>query len=65
MPELPEVEGFRSLLVPLVGSKISSVSFPSPTPPRKFLSEEERKSIEGCVLKAADRKGKVSIEKIT
>jgi formamidopyrimidine-DNA glycosylase len=61
MPELPEVENFRRLLLPLV-SKTSTLTIdcPSQTPPRTFLTPEQVKSLNGnCRAKNVLRKGKL------
>jgi formamidopyrimidine-DNA glycosylase len=60
MPELPEVENFRRLLLPLVSnvSKLS-VRITGEKPPRKFLTAEEAAALnENCYVKDVVRKGK-------
>jgi hypothetical protein len=63
MPELPEVENFRRLLLPLVSKgKLSTLTIecPSQTPPRTFLTPEQVKSLNGnCCVKDVLRKGKL------
>ena len=60
MPELPEVEGFRRLLLPLVGAGRLSVKLLGDKPPRKFLSKDQVSLIhQQHVVKEILRKGKV------
>lgn len=61
MPELPEVENFRRLLLPLV-SKTSTLSLEctSTSPPKKFLSPEDLDVLnKNCRVKSVERKGKL------
>mmetsp|Transcript_534 Transcript_534/g.806 ORF Transcript_534/g.806 Transcript_534/m.806 type:complete len:91 (-) Transcript_534:979-1251(-) len=53
MPELPEVENFRRLLLPLVSTKSTlSLECTSKTsPPKKFITPEELNELnENCLL---------------
>ena len=59
MPELPEVNQYASLISPLVGSVITSVNFPSPVPPKTFLSTADGARLVGRSVSAVRRKGKV------
>ena len=63
MPELPEVENFRRLLLPLVSKgELSTLTIecPSQSPPRTFITPEQVKSLNGnCCVKDVLRKGKL------
>ena len=61
MPELVEVEHFRQLLLPLVGTSGSKlrIETPSPTKPKTFPSDEEWDELRKCSVKAVHRKGKL------
>lgn len=61
MPELPEVECFRRLLLPLAASKETlTIESKSPSPPKNFLSPEQIESLNGnCIVKDVLRKGKL------
>jgi hypothetical protein len=60
MPELPEVENFRKLLLPLVSKKsLLSIESTSDNPPRTFLSTEDIALInKNCHVSNVLRKGK-------
>ena len=64
MPELPEVENFRRLLLPLISSKdplnLERCSLEK-IPPRKFITDDEISDIQNRKLVVADvlRKGKL------
>ena len=59
MPELPEVEAFRRLAATLENATITEVNLPSPTAPRKFVSESEAQSLLNCKILSVRRKGKL------
>ena len=59
MPELPEVETFRRMFLPLLNSPLLSVTAPSPTPPKKFLSAEDIAHFRRATITEAERKGKL------
>ncbi|KAL7554438.1 hypothetical protein ACHAWF_017881 [Thalassiosira exigua] len=64
MPELPEVEHFRRILLPLVdggGTSVVSLECPPPAPTKRFPSSEVVDKINegGYVMKEVLRKGKV------
>ena len=60
MPELPEVENFRRLLLPLAGHETLSLECPQQNPPRSFLTPEQIHSLSGnCRVKNVLRKGKL------
>lgn len=61
MPELPEVENFRRLLLPLVStSEKLAIECPLSNPPRSFLTPEQIESLNGnCHVKDVLRKGKL------
>jgi formamidopyrimidine-DNA glycosylase len=62
MPELPEVENFRLLLVPLVSpSSRLQVTLVNDKPPRRFLSTDDVKLINSseCHVENVVRKGKL------
>jgi hypothetical protein len=61
MPELPEVENFRRMLLGLVSKKSTlTIECPSQTPPRTFLTPEQVKSLSGnCRARDVLRKGKL------
>jgi formamidopyrimidine-DNA glycosylase len=61
MPELPEVELFRQLLLPLVSSSLTlSIELTSEKPPNKFISKEDVALLNNQVyLVDVKRKGKL------
>lgn len=62
MPELPEVENFRSLLVPLISRSFRlNVELVNDKPPRRFLSADDIHLINSSECHVADvvRKGKL------
>ena len=63
MPELVEVEHFRQLLLPLVGTSGSAcklrIETPSPTKPKGFPSDKEWDELRKYSVKAVKRKGKL------
>ena len=60
MPELPEVERFREILLPLISSsQCLEIECPSPIPPKKFLSIPQRTLLQNSRVKNVKRKGKL------
>jgi formamidopyrimidine-DNA glycosylase len=60
MPELPEVESFRRLLLPLICSQKLTLELMKENPPKKFLSQEDITQLSGkCFVKDVLRKGKL------
>jgi formamidopyrimidine-DNA glycosylase len=65
MPELPEVERFRRLLLPLVSDtmtlKLTRLNTGTTKPPRKFISDDEISEIHehGYRVASVNRKGKL------
>ena len=63
MPELPEVENFRRLLLELVANSQSDtlmINCTSENPPRSFLTANQIKTLSGkCYVKEVLRKGKL------
>jgi len=61
MPELPEVERFREILLPLVSSTAAllEVECPSSKPPKRFLAPEQIQTLQKCHVKDVRRKGKL------
>ena len=61
MPELPEVESFRRLLLPLISQKLPLfLELMKENPPKKFLTQEDITQLSGkCFVKDVLRKGKL------
>jgi formamidopyrimidine-DNA glycosylase len=58
MPELPEVEHYRRLLLPLLGQQIK-FTLCSEKPPRTFVTQEQVESLQSSKLVDVLRKGKL------
>jgi len=60
MPELPEVERFRQLLLPLISKNTLTLTLMKENPPKKFLTSEEVEELSGaCFVEEVLRKGKL------
>ena len=59
MPELPEVEHFRRLLLPLMSSTLT-LELMKDNPPKRFLTSDDVKDLTGkCIIEDILRKGKL------
>ena len=59
MPELVEVENYRSNLLSLISKSALIVECPSKNPPKTFLSKEDLDFIGKCYTNKIERKGKL------